>query len=109
MTNLHESKGPDWDRTHNPWICSRHVSAVRHVIDCPTTINMIIVKDRLSCLSLKLFLLLVSSQKYTTVPVNIFSVTSGRVILVLTSTKQWIKCLAEGHNSVTQLLEPATL
>ena len=23
MINLHESKGPGWDRTCNPWICSQ--------------------------------------------------------------------------------------
>ena len=39
------------------------------------------------------------------VPVNYFSVMSGRfpVFLGGTSTKQWIKCLAQGHATVTQL------
>ena len=32
------------------------------------------------------------------VPVNSFSVMSGWVFLGLTSTKQRIKCLAQGHN-----------
>ena len=46
------------------------------------------------------------------IPVNNFSVMSGRVFLGGTSTKQWIKCLAQGHNIVTPpavTLEPATL
>ena len=34
------------------------------------------------------------------VPVDIFSVMSGRVFLGLTSTKQRIKCFAQGHNTV---------
>ena len=33
------------------------------------------------------------------IPVNIFSVMLGRVILGWTSTKQLIKCLAQGHNT----------
>ena len=42
------------------------------------------------------------------VPVNIFSVMSGWVFLGLTSTKQRIKCLAQGHNAVPPVrLEPA--
>ena len=41
-------------------------------------------------------------------PVNIFSVKSGRVFLGWTSTKQRIKCLAQGHNTVPPVrLEPA--
>ena len=35
------------------------------------------------------------------VPVNDFSVTSGRVLLGCISTKQLIKGLAQGHNTVT--------
>ena len=35
------------------------------------------------------------------VPVNNFSVMSGRVSLGLTSTKQWLMCFAQGHNPVT--------
>ena len=35
---------------------------------------------------------------------------SGRVLLSLTSTKQGLMCLAQGHNAVTRLrLEPAAL
>ena len=34
------------------------------------------------------------------VPVNNFSAMSGRVFLGLTSTKQRIKCIAQGHNIV---------
>ena len=41
------------------------------------------------------------------VPVNSFSVKLGRVFLGLTSSKQKIKCLAQGHNAVVKL-EPAT-
>ena len=33
-------------------------------------------------------------------PVNNFSIMPGRVFLGLTSTKQRIKCLAQGHNTV---------
>ena len=44
------------------------------------------------------------------VPVNSFSVMSGRFFLGRTSTKQGIMCLAQGHNAVTPVrLEPATL
>ena len=51
-----------------------------------------------------LFVLILSS------PVNNFSVMSGQVFLGLTSTKQRIKCLAEGHNTVPSVsIEPATL
>ena len=43
------------------------------------------------------------------VPVNYFSVMSGRVFLGWTSTKQGLMCLAQGHNTVTPVrLEPAT-
>ena len=43
------------------------------------------------------------------VPVNIFSAMSERVLLGWTSTKQRIKCLAQGHNTVPPVrLEPAT-
>ena len=35
------------------------------------------------------------------VPVNKFSVMSGQVFLGWTSSKQQIKCLAQGHNTVT--------
>ena len=43
------------------------------------------------------------------VPFNIFSIMLGWVFMCLTSTKQSIKCLAQGHNSVPQMrLEPAT-
>ena len=35
------------------------------------------------------------------IPVNNFSVMLGWVFLVCTSTKQRIKCLAQGHNTVT--------
>ena len=43
------------------------------------------------------------------VPVNNFSVMSGQVFLALTSTKQRIKCLAQGHNAVPPVrLEPTT-
>ena len=42
-------------------------------------------------------------------PVNIFSVMSGWVFLGLTSTKQRVKYLAQGHKAVTPVtLEPAT-
>ena len=37
-------------------------------------------------------------------PVNNFSVMSGLVFLGWTSTKQRIKCRAQGHNTVTQLV-----
>ena len=37
------------------------------------------------------------------IPVNIFSIMLGRVFLGGTSTKQKIKCLAQGHNTVTPL------
>ena len=37
------------------------------------------------------------------VPVSNFSVMSGRVFLGLTSTKQGIKCLAQGHNTMSRL------
>ena len=33
------------------------------------------------------------------IPVNSFSVVSGRASLGITSTKQKIKCLAEGHDT----------
>ena len=36
MSNLHESMGPDRDRTCDPWICSRHISAARNVTGCAT-------------------------------------------------------------------------
>ena len=43
------------------------------------------------------------------VPVKNFSVMSGRVFLGLTSTKQRMKCLAQGHNAVPLVrLEPTT-
>ena len=43
------------------------------------------------------------------VSANKFSVMSGWVFLVWTSTKQGLMCLAQGHNAVTQVrLEPAT-
>ena len=43
------------------------------------------------------------------VPVSNFSVVSGQVFLGLTSTKQGLMCLAQGHNAVTPVrLEPAT-
>ena len=43
------------------------------------------------------------------VPVNNFSVMWERVIPGLTSTKQGIKCLAQGHNAVPLVrLKPAT-
>ena len=43
------------------------------------------------------------------VPLDNFSVMLGRVFLGLTSTKQRIKCLAQGHNRVSPVrLEPAT-
>ena len=43
------------------------------------------------------------------VPVNTFSVMSGQVFLGLTSTKQRIKCLAQGHKAVpTVRLKPTT-
>ena len=43
------------------------------------------------------------------IPVNNFSVMSERVFLGLTSTKQSIKCLAQGHNAVPPLrFKPAT-
>ena len=35
------------------------------------------------------------------VPINNFSVMLGQVFLGGISTKQWIKCLAQGHNTVT--------
>ena len=42
------------------------------------------------------------------VSVNIFSVMSGQVFLGLTSAKQGLMCLAQGHNAVTPLrLEPS--
>ena len=42
------------------------------------------------------------------VPVNIFSVMSGRVFLGWTSTKQGLTCLAQGHKTVTPVrLKPA--
>ena len=42
------------------------------------------------------------------VPVNSFSVMSGRVVLGLTSAKQRIKCLAQGHYAVAPVrLKPA--
>ena len=42
------------------------------------------------------------------VPVNIFSVMSGWVVLGLTRTAQWYMCFAKGHNTVTPVrLEPA--
>ena len=34
-------------------------------------------------------------------PINNFSVMSGWIFLGGTNTKQWIKCLAQGHNAVT--------
>ena len=37
------------------------------------------------------------------VPFNIFSVMSGEVFLGLTSSEEWIKCLAQRHNTVTPL------
>ena len=41
---------------------------------------------------------------------NSFSVMSGQVFLGLTSTKQRIKCLAQGHNTVPLVkLKPAPL
>ena len=44
------------------------------------------------------------------VPVNNFSVMSGRVFLGWTRTKQGLMCLPQGHNAVTLMrLEPATL
>ena len=44
------------------------------------------------------------------IPVNHFSVMSGLVFLGLTSTKQRIKCLAQGYNAVAPVrLEPATV
>ena len=46
------------------------------------------------------------------VPVNNFSVKSGRlsIFLGLTNTKQRLKCLAQGHNTVTPVsLKLATL
>ena len=43
------------------------------------------------------------------VPVNNFSVMSGRVFLGLTSTKQGLMCLAQVHNTVALVrFEPAT-
>ena len=37
MINLHESMGPGWDRTRDPWICSQtRASVARHVTDCAT-------------------------------------------------------------------------
>ena len=43
------------------------------------------------------------------IPVNNFSVMSGRVFLGLTSTKQGLMCLAQGHNAVTAVrLKPAS-
>ena len=42
-------------------------------------------------------------------PVNNFSVMSGLIFMGLTSTKQGLLCLAQGHNTVTPVrLEPAT-
>ena len=44
------------------------------------------------------------------IPVNNFSVILGRLFLGLTSTKQGLKCLAQGHNEVTLMrLELTTL
>ena len=44
------------------------------------------------------------------IPVNNFSVTSGRVFLGWTSTKLGLMCLAQGHNVVTPVrLKPAAL
>ena len=44
------------------------------------------------------------------VPVNNLSVTSERVFLGWTSTKQGLMCLAQGHNAVTPVrLEPTAL
>ena len=44
------------------------------------------------------------------IPVNNFSVMSGWVFLGLTSTKQRIKCLAQGHSALPRvMLEPASL
>ena len=43
------------------------------------------------------------------VPINNFSVMSGRVFLGLTNIKQGFMCLAQGHNAVTPLkLKPTT-
>ena len=43
------------------------------------------------------------------VPVNNFSVMSGRVYLDWKSTKQGLMCLAQGYNAVTRMRhEPAT-
>ena len=42
------------------------------------------------------------------VPANDFSVMSGRVFLSLTSTKQGLMCLAQGHHQRSDAGEPAT-
>ena len=56
-------------------------------------------EDRFS--RIRAFCLFVSNLN---VQVNTFSVKSGRVFLDSTSTKQQIKCLAQGHNTVTPLV-----
>ena len=44
------------------------------------------------------------------IPVNNLSVMSGQVFMGLTSTKQGLMCLAQGHNTVMLvMLEPAAL
>ena len=46
------------------------------------------------------------------VPVNNFAVMLGQIFLGWTSTKQWIKCLAQGHSTKIPpavRIEPATL
>ena len=44
MINPHESMGPDWDRTRDPWICSHDPwSAVSIANDCPMRLGIMYV------------------------------------------------------------------
>ena len=73
-------------------------SAVRHVTDCATRPSSIRVNlnSRTRLIQEALFVLILYIPA-----VNDFSVMSGWVFMGWTSTKQRIKCLAHGHNTVT--------
>ena len=73
---------------------------------CPEKICIWGLRSSYSQISLLSYILL---YLILYVPVNNFSVMSGWVFLGLTTTKQWLMCLAQGHNAMTLVrLKPAT-
>ena len=76
-----------------------HRSAVcTHQLSIHFLISVFFTKNSLKGVVLFLFDLILY------VPVNNFSVMSGRVFLCRTSTKQGLMCLAQGHNAVTPVM-----